>query len=213
MKTITLDLDDFSIENTNLYYLEKLREIYPRIKISMFYIPADMEYFNRLDNAQKEQSKNMIRIAVAEGWIELIPHGVTHLPSEFKKATYEDMQLAMKAYEEHFKVIDCPYIKGFKAPYWEMSKDAIRCLDDNGWFLATDLNQPQSPKAKINYVYNWDIADSFPKDKEVVKAHGHINLPSKNNLVACMKNLSHIPPDYTWEFVSSIVAEENDKSH
>ena len=205
MKTITLDFDDFSIENTNLFYFEKLHEMYPSIKLSMFYIPADIEYFNRLDEVQKEQSKNMIKKVVSDGWIELIPHGVTHIKDEFKNATYENMELTIKAYEEHFKIIGCPYIKGFKAPYWEMSKEAIKCLDDNGWFLAIDRNQPQSIKAKKNYEYNWNVADPFPKGQKVIKGHGHISPPSSNNIVACLENLTKIPPDYTWKFVSEIV--------
>jgi predicted deacetylase len=210
MNKICLDLDDFSVENNNLWYIDKLREQYPNFKLSAFFIPYDLQHFNYLDEQQKNKARGLIRIGVAEGWLELIPHGVSHMFGEFQKADYKAMKLAIDGYEEYFKILDVPYVKGFKAPNWLISDEAIKCLDDNGWFLATDTNQVNSNKAKLNYEYNWSIDTPF-KGGELVKAHGHISLPSKNNLPDNMKNLAHIPADYKWEFVSTIVKQQYEK--
>jgi hypothetical protein len=173
----------------------------------MFYIPADAQFGGRLMPEMKEEAKKLIVDAVNAGYVELIPHGLTHIPREFENASYDDMAMTLKAYEEHFKELGVPYVKGFKAPYWLMSKEALKCLDDNDWWLAIDRNQPDCPKAKRNYVYSWDIKDLFPKEQEHVRGHGHISLPSANNLPDCIPNLSRIPQDYTWRFISEVMDE------
>lgn len=203
-KIVSLDFHDFSIENNNFFYLMQIKEMYPDIKISMFYIPADVEYYQRLMDLQKETAKTWIRDAVKDGWIELIPHGISHIFGEFRTASYDDMKLALAGYEEHFKELGVPYIKGFCAPNWLMSEQAIKCLDDNGWWYATDRNQSDMLKAKRNYTYNWSTDESFP-DLPVVMGHGHISPPSKNNLPDSMRQILKIPHDATWKFVSEMM--------
>lgn len=208
-KTISLDFHDFSLENNQFFYLKQLKELYPDIKVSMFYIPVDQQYYNRLMDLQRDIVLSELKQAIKDGWIELIPHGLTHIFGEFKNASYDDMKLILKAYKEHFKQLNIPYIKGFCAPNWLMSKDAIKCLDDNGWWYATDRNQPEMYKAKKNYVYNWDIKNSFPKESNLVMGHGHISLPSINALELSFKNLVKIPHNYKWVFVSERMNEKN----
>ncbi len=207
---ITLDTHDLSFENNNFFFIEKIREHYPNFKLSAFFIPIDSQHFARLDDEQRREAKAMIRIAVAEGWLELIPHGLIHRFGEFQDASYKDMEMTLKAYEEYFKDFDVPYVKGFCAPNWLISPDAIKCLDDNGWWLAVDSNQPKALKAKQNYLYNWSIENPFPKDKEVVYGHSHISLPSMNNIPNCIVNLMKIPPDAQWKFVSDIMKEHHE---
>lgn len=212
MKTISLDLHDFSLENNQFFYLKQLKELYPDIKFSMFYIPIDQQYHNRLMDLQRDMVLNEIRNAVKEGWLELIPHGLMHIFGEFKNASYEDMELILKAYKQHFKQLKLPYVKGFCAPNWLMSDEAIKCLDDNKWWYALDKNQLKMIKAKKNYTYNWDIKDPFPKDLNNVLGHGHISLPSLNAVELSFKNLVKIPHDYKWKFVSERMNEKNTSS-
>ena len=201
---VVLSLDDFSFGNNQMFYLMSLREYMP-IKFSMFFIPADYQYGANMNQVELDMVKNQIKDAVEKKWIELIPHGMMHLDGEFQNASYKDMEETLKAYKEFFKSWGVPYVKGFKAPNWLISKDAIKCLDDNGWWLATDRNQPESLKAKKNYVYNWDIKDPFPKGYEVVKGHGHMSAPNANAVDICMSNLSHIPADSDFKFISEII--------
>ena len=153
-------------------------------------------------------ARNMIRNAVAEGWLELIPHGMTHMREEFRNADYETMEIALLAYEEFFGEWDVPYIKGFKAPQWLISKEAVRCLDDYEWFLAVDRNQPDTHIAKRMYTYNWSIDQPFPTDEEQVKGHSHQTPPSLNNIVDCVTNVISIPPESKWLFISEIMKEK-----
>lgn len=208
---ISLDLHDFSTENNNFFYLRKLREHYPEIKFSMFYIPIDSTYYHTINGVQREMARQMVRDAVTEGWIELIPHGLTHIFGEFQKATYDDMEITMEAYEEHFKELGVPYVKGFCAPNWLMSTEAIRCLNKHGWWYAADTNHPDDPRAKKTYEYTWDIADPFPKGKELVMGHGHISKPSRNALPDCIRNLVKMPPDAEFVFVSTLMKEKYGK--
>jgi len=201
-KTISLDFHDFSLENNQFFYIKQLKELYPDIKFSMFYIPVDQQYYARLMDLQRDMVLNEIKNAVSEGWMELIPHGLTHIFGEFKNASYDDMELILKAYEEHFKQLELPYVKGFCAPNWLMSKEAIACLNGHGWWYALDRNQPDMYKADKNYTYNWDVADPFPKELKDVMGHGHISLPSMNAIELTFKNLVKIPHDYKWVFVS-----------
>lgn len=204
-KTISLDFHDFGVENNNLYYIDKLREQYPNFKVSMFYIPVDLQYFSRLMPEMKTVARDMITKGIKDGWLELIPHGMFHTFGEFQKVDEKTMEMTIKAYEEHFKDMGWPYVKGFCAPNWLISKEAIKVLNKKGWFLATDRNQPKALRAKKNYIYNWDITEGFPKDLLHVSGHGHISGPSKNDLTQNFKNLMRIPADRKWKFVSEIV--------
>lgn len=211
-KRVSLDFHDLSLGNTNMYYVEKLREQYPDFKVSMFYIPVDSNY--QIMPEMQEESKKLIQKAVREGWMELIPHGLTHVFKEFEKVDAKTMELVLKAYEEHFKELELPYVKGFCPPHWIISKEAIKVLDDHGWWLAVDRNQPDMPRAKKSYEYNWDIANPFPDEArgiyeehpaDIVMGHGHISLPSRNSITETFINLTRIPAEYKWVFVSEVM--------
>jgi hypothetical protein len=200
---VSLDLHDFSAHRLGFTWIDRLREIFPTIKISMFYIPIDQQHYGEYNERERAEANSLIRTAVKEGIIELIPHGLTHMFGEFQNASYEDMAVTLRAYEEHFKELDLPYVKGFCAPQWLLSIEAIKCLDDNGWFLATDRNQPDMFKAKRNYTYNWSIEEPIP-DVEILMGHGHMDTCS-NIFSENIRNLIKIPSDAEWKFVSELI--------
>jgi len=45
MKTICFDIHDFSFFRLGFLWINQLRQQYPTMKISMFYIPVDQEYY------------------------------------------------------------------------------------------------------------------------------------------------------------------------
>lgn len=203
-KIICLDLDDLSFENNNFWYVDKLREQYRDFKLSAFFIPIDAEHMKLMSPEQREQAKEMVVQGVKDGWLELIPHGLLHRFAEFQKADVKAMELVVKAYDDYFTKLEVPYIKGFKAPNWLLSDEAIQYLNDIGWWVAVDRNNPYKNYPRYPYVYNWSIDEEMP-DYRIIKAHGHISLPSKNNIVDCMGNLLHVPPQYKWKFVSEVI--------
>jgi len=151
-----------------------------------------------------DEAIKLIHQAIDDKVIELIPHGLTHHFGEFQNVSYDDMTLTIRAIEEHYKEMNFPLIKGFCAPNWLISDAAVKCLNDNGWWLAVDRNQPKSKRTKKFYEYNWSIDEKFPKNIDLVKAHGHMNTCA-NQLQENIHNLITIPGDYEWKFVSEII--------
>lgn len=208
-KTLTLDFDDFSVENNNLYYLDQLKRIYPKMKVSMFYVPFDAVYFNRIMDFQRQEGIKAIKDRL--DWIELIPHGLTHTVngrdgSEFNYIKNDNYESIFAGIEEAFKTYGLPMVKGFKAPHWAYKQSLVDYLDSKGWWLAVDRNQPESPRTKKHYVYTHSIDEPFwLSNQDSIRLHGHISLPSKNNIVDNLTNLLKINPDVEWKFISEII--------
>jgi hypothetical protein len=208
MKKIVLDFDDYSILRSRPDLMKQLKEFYPGLKVSMFTIPYDYEYETsdlRLfrDEALKYIHENL-------DWIQIIPHGLLHKPREFELADKEAMELSLKAIDDQFKRDGLPYVKGFKAPYWLWNQDVVDVLDREGWFGAVDPNQPQMIRTKRYYEYTDSIDTPFWKvDKEIYKLHGHMTLPSSNNIDDCFLNLMKMPRDAEFYFVTDFIDENN----
>jgi hypothetical protein len=206
MKTIVLDFDDYSVLRSRPDLLRQLKEFYPNLKVSMFTIPFDYEYEMSHLRLNRDEALKFIHNNL--DWIQIIPHGVAHLPEEFKHADRTAMIMAMDAIDEQFKKDGLPYVKGFKAPYWLWNKDVVAALDDKGWFGAVDPNQPNMPRTKRYYQYQYSIADPFWMAKEdVLKIHGHMTPPSENNIDHCFLNLMKMPKDAEFKFVTDFIEE------
>ena len=137
-------------------------------------------------------------------WIQLIPHGVAHLPSEFQNVYKDDLPLVFNAINEFFTDDKLPYEKGFKAPQWLYTQDLVDFLDEKGWWMAVDRNQPNAPRTKRFYEYNYSIEEKFWESKEPIwKLHGHMGAPSTNNIEDCFLNLLKIPSS-EWHYVKLI---------
>jgi len=206
---IVFDADDFSILRSRMDLLLKIKEHYPKFKISLFTIPYDYEYeTSRLrlfrDEALKSIHENL-------DWMKIIPHGLLHLPREFEKCDKKTMEMTLKGIDETFKKDGLPYVKGFKAPQWLWNQDVVDVLDDNGWFGAIDRNQPEMLKTKKYYEYNYSIEEPFWHAKEdLLKLHAHMTLPSTNNLEDCLLNIMKMPLDSEFYFVTDFIEGFND---
>lgn len=207
MKYATLDLDDFSVLRSRMDLLCDLRERLPGFKVSLFTIPFDVDY--EMSELRLYRDEAMKRIHQNKDWMEFIPHGMTHMPEEFK---YADREI-MKTYIENvrnemvrFGIPEDRIQNGFKAPYWLWNQEVVNVLDEHDWWGATDRNQPDMVKPKKNFIYTHSIDEPFwESDLETVHLHGHMTVPSKNNLPDCMLNLLRMPKDVTWKFVSEFV--------
>jgi len=170
-------------------------------------IPWDYQYYTQFADFQREEILKQIKANL--DWIELIPHGLTHKMGEFQNVKKKDLPIIFTGIDEVFKKYNLPYIKGFKAPNWLYNEDLVDYLDKKGWFLATDRNQPKSPKTKRFYEYNHSIDEKFWlfTDEYYWRLHGHISLPSQNNLPDNIVNLTKIPADVDFKFVSESLEE------
>lgn len=207
MKTVTLDFDDFSILRSRMDLLCELKDRFPGFKVSLFSIPFDYEY--EFSEVRLYRDEAVQRISENKDWMEFIPHGIIHASREFEKCDKQTMTTYLNSVHEEMKRQGFPedrLVKGFKPPYWLWNQDVVDILDENGWWGATDRNQPDMIKPKRNFVYTHSIDEPFwESNLETIHLHGHMTPPSSNNLPDCLLNLMKLPKDVEWRFVSEYV--------
>lgn len=119
--------------------LDKLHYANNNFKATLFAIPAEMTQ-ELLDWCEANN-----------GWIELAVHGFTHRDNwECEKMTYEDMDANVATYQT---MLDKYFVKGFKAPGWQISQDVLEWLHDRGWWVADQsYNNDRRPTGLPAYV-------------------------------------------------------------
>lgn len=120
-------------------YLDKLHYVNPNFKATLFAIPAEMT-IEQLDWFDANKA-----------WVELAAHGWKHSDNwEASKWTYEEAALYLGRVEDIGV-----FVKGFKAPGWQISDDTYTWLRDNGWWVAdqgyNDSRRPKYLRAYVNY--------------------------------------------------------------
>lgn len=208
MKTIVLDFDDFSILNNRLDLLMRLKETYPKLKVSLFTIPYDFVYESN-PAARIMREKTLRGIKSQLDWLEIIPHGLTHFPKEFEKCDYNTMRHhVIPAIDEAFKKDGLPYVKGFKPPYWIWNEEVVKALDDEGWWGAVNKYDPL--KTKRYYEYTHGIDELFSESTlDVLKLHGHITVKNQNSIEKHFTNLFRMPTDAVFKFASEMLDEKH----
>lgn len=206
-----LDFDDFSVLNNRLDLLLKLRESYPQLKVSLFTIPYDAQYEFDM-SARIMRSKTLEKIRENLDWMELIPHGLIHIPAEFQKCDYDTMKLSMRAIDEQFKKDGLPYKKGFKAPYWQWNDNVVKALNDEGWWGAIDRKLNGEPIPKKYYRFDHSIDEPFNQSRgyDLMKLHGHITGASSNGIDRCFTNLFKMKEDAEFLFASECLEDNED---
>lgn len=131
--------------------LDKLHYANNNFKVTLFAIPAEMTY--ELAEWCKANSQ----------WVELAVHGIFHSSNyECDKMTYDQFDNYMKDLEI---MIEDYFVKGFKAPGWQISDDIYRWLLDNHWWVAdqayNDSRRPQGiPVYKVGensiHTHTWN---------------------------------------------------------
>lgn len=197
---ICLTLDDFSVLNTRLDLLWKLREHFDDFRVSLFMIPDDIRH------KTGNRDEALVRIRECLGWVELIPHGYQHNSSEAKKWTYDQFRydIAPKI-KDIFDRDELPFKKGFKAPHWDWNQEVVRALDDMGWFGAVTYGRKGVARPRLFYISTHTI-EYIPMNQDI-KLNGHINNTSPDNLEKCMNNLIQLPKDTRWLFASDCISE------
>lgn len=113
--------------------LLKFKEASPNFKATLFAIPGEMtqELLNWCQNNRD--------------WIELAVHGIYHSSNyECEKMTYEEFDEHMEFF---FDMLENNFVKGFKAPGWQISEDIYRWLHDNDFWIADQAyNDERRPK-------------------------------------------------------------------
>lgn len=209
MRTITFDLHDFSILRSRMDLLTMLKDHYPNMKVSLFTIPYDYEL--ELTDLRLMKDDILAKIEENKDWMEFIPHGLAHFPKEFSAADEETMETYIANVIPEMVKSGLPedrIVKGFAAPYWLWNETVIKALDQHNWWGAVDRNQPFMLKPKRFYTYSHSIDEPYwLSNQNLIKLHGHMTLPSKNNLNDCILRLFKLPTNAKWKFVSEVVEE------
>lgn len=112
--------------------LDKFHIANPNFKATLFAIPGEM-------------TSELLGWCVANsGWVELAVHGFYHTSNyECEKMTYDEFNTLM----ESMPIIEDFFVKGFKAPGWQISDEIYEWLYDHDWWVADQLyNDGRRPK-------------------------------------------------------------------
>lgn len=146
---MTTDLDDFGCSHIINEHcqshdcrkeLDALHYANPAFKVTLFAIPGEMT--PELTKWCKANSS----------WISLAVHGFYHTDNyECNEMTYEQFDEQMKFFEP---LLEHAFVRGFKAPGWQISDDAFRWLRDHDWWVADQAynnnRRPPELKAYVN---------------------------------------------------------------
>lgn len=138
---IIFDADDFGADHiiSDMCQSHDCRDVLnafhdanPAFKATLFAIPYEM-------------TPELLDWAVANSeWIELAQHGITHSSNyECQKMEWEEIvDWSFKA-----PYMNKAFVKGFKAPGWQISDQIYQGLLDNGWWVADQAyNDERRPK-------------------------------------------------------------------
>lgn len=205
MKKVIFDIDDGSLFRTRWDLLKKVKEHYPKFKVSLFWIPFDYEIETDASKLILKESK-IKEVQSNLDWVELIPHGLSHIPHEFAKADKRAVELALQSIDVIMREYHLPYKKGFKAPYWLWNEEVVEILNRKGWWGAIDRNNSEMVVPDRYYRYTHSLDEPFWLSSEpVIKLHAHMTPPSINNLEDCILNLFKLPNDTEFDFVSNYI--------
>lgn len=205
-QTFVIDLDDFGSINPGYDLLLKLREHFPDFKATLFTVPFSLKYFYKSAPIEKLKiwGKN---VTEQSDWLEIAPHGFAHLRGEWLVTDKKQINIQLDAMENLFGQIGIKFIKVFKAPFWEYTKEVEEVLMERGYTLAINRNKPIVRTNIPTYVWNWSIEKPIP-GYHTIKGHGHM-WGTDNGLNKCYPNLLHIPQNSKFLFISEFLCQKN----
>jgi len=202
---VCLDLHDFSVVNSRLELLLKLKEHFPGFKISLFTVPLD---------TQNNWGQFLVRPEFLKklkehlDWIQIIPHGLHHHHWEMNNFDYQTFRgTIMPAIKEAFDRDGLPFVRGFCAPYWRWSADVVKALDDEGWWGAVDRRRPNMLSTKVFFKYSHCLDEPFDMNADILKLHGH-TYGTRNDVGRCFENILKLPQSVEWHFATDFLEEK-----
>ena len=189
MDNIIFTLDDFFETNHRLDLLTAIKEQSPGMKVTLFTEPAHCSYEWLKDLKDRYD------------WIEFAVHGWEHDvadgPVECLHWSYDDIIKHLKMVEEKFPGI---FVKGFKAPGWQINDEVYRALKDSGyWVMNQYIENP--PEGKF-YTTNhpWEV-------------NGHIQNTPYNGLEELFHTKNVFSLESKYHFVSEIINNQEILNH
>lgn len=194
---ISYDNDDFSPLNHRFDILEKLKERYPDFKVTMFTIPWEIRFSPDTKGTPITEERykpwvEKVKKAQKEGWLDIAIHGLTHAPREFEKLGYDEAKKRVMVAQKMFANVGIKTNGMFKAPFWLLSKEGKKSIEDLGL------------KVMENGYYNWNLKDDMP-DEEKLIAHGHVHNTCDNGMEESYFRLIKTPQEAEWVHLKELV--------
>jgi len=121
---VIFDLDDFRDNAPIVDNLFKLKSQFPQLNVTLFTIPG-------------KSTAEVMDLFSGYSWIELAVHGLDHNSNiECKDWTAEDTNKALDIAER-----TGIFVKGFKAPGWEINPEVCNVLASRGYWLAHHIDK------------------------------------------------------------------------
>lgn len=135
------DLDDFGAnhvisDNCQTHdcrdKLDALHYVNNNLKVTLFTVPGELT----AELAEWCRANN--------SWVELALHGFFHRNNyECEKMTYKEFDDQIKFFQS---MLDEYFVKGFKAPGWQIGDDVYKWLNNHDWWVAdqhyNDMRRP-----------------------------------------------------------------------
>jgi hypothetical protein len=186
-----------------LEQLVTMKEHYPNFKCTCF-TPAFCSLVWK-KQLSVDKVKDWFRMLKQYPWIEIAPHGFVHAKGECMTNRKDAIKM-IDIIETVFKESETPFVKVFKAPHWQMSKEFEQVLYERGYTIAIDRNNPVSHTDAPKYIWNWSTDEPI-SDYPIIKAHGHM-YETNNGLDTCLSNLLKIPTDVIFQTVGEYLNEK-----
>uniref|UniRef100_A0A6M3XKE2 NodB homology domain-containing protein n=1 Tax=viral metagenome TaxID=1070528 RepID=A0A6M3XKE2_9ZZZZ len=206
-----LSLHDFGFLLNGLDDIIRLKKIYKDFKITCFLIPMSKLFYipENIKHFKVKKYKEWAKIINSYEWMEIGLHGFAHTYNEMD-CSYPKATETIKATENFLNEIGLHYKKLFVAPYWQYSWDSLLVLKEKGYTVGIDRNhQRPIPEGLKTYIYNWSYEEELPKNKNIIKGHGHLGKGQfKNGLEQCYYNIiNQISVNAKFGFVSELAQE------
>ncbi len=159
--------------------LDQLHYANPNFKATLFAIPGEM-------------TAELCEWCKANrGWIELAAHGFFHTSNyECADMRYEEIENKMDFFEP---MLDEYFVKGFRAPGWQISDDWYQWLFDNDYWVADQsYNNKRRPATIPAYINNNGKFEAYKPQTlpggELASGTSHITDAWHGHTWDCMAN-------------------------
>lgn len=136
--------------------LDKLHYANPKFKVTLFAIPAEMT-IEMLDWCRANKT-----------WVELAVHGWKHTDNYEASKWDENTMLGVI----NHPLVQEYFVKGFKAPGWQISDGCYEALLEGDWWVADQAYNNDRRLAELRAYVNYD-GKFFVANDQVDAWHGH----------------------------------------
>jgi hypothetical protein len=139
-----------------------------------------------------------------KSWIELAVHGLFH------SSNYECAHMTEEEFHDkisRFGFIEEYFVKGFRAPGWQISDGVYQWLLESGWWVADQAyNNDRRPKELRAWVN--DNGQFTINDRDIKAVHGHVWDCMNNGIYEAFDMYADLVKDTdSFQFVSEAINE------